>query len=131
MLARMRDKPGGASIPVTVGDFTTVPVDGQFALVYIVFSTLYGLPTQDAQGTCIRHVVEHLAPGGVFVVEGFVPNPLRFDNNQRVQVNRIEPGASTQDTSTTGRGSARGSGGRKTVLRTRSRSAYAWRASSI
>jgi hypothetical protein len=40
---------------------------------------------------------------------------LRKERESR-QVNRIEPGASTQGTSTTGKGSARGSGGRKTVL---------------
>ncbi len=91
MLDRMRAKPGGADIPVTLGDFTDVAVDGEYALVYIVFSTLYGLLTQDAQVACVRHAAARLAPGGVFVVEGFVPDPTRFDRGQRVQVNRIEP----------------------------------------
>jgi SAM-dependent methyltransferase len=90
MLDRMRAKPGGADIPVTLGDFTDVAVDGEYALVYIVFSTLYGLLTQDAQVACVRHAAERLAPGGVFVVEGFVPDPTRFDRGQRVQVNHIE-----------------------------------------
>jgi SAM-dependent methyltransferase len=91
MLDRMRAKPGGADIPVTLGDFTDVAVDGERALIYIVFSTLYGLMTQSAQVACVRNAAARLAPGGVFVVEGFVPDPTRFDANQRVQVNRIEP----------------------------------------
>jgi SAM-dependent methyltransferase len=91
MLDRMRAKPGGAEIPVTLGDFTDVAIDGEYALIYIVFSTLYGLMTQSAQVACVRNAAARLAPGGVFVVEGFVPDPARFDANQRVQVNRIEP----------------------------------------
>ncbi|HEY5950260.1 MAG TPA: class I SAM-dependent methyltransferase [Kofleriaceae bacterium] len=91
MLDRMRAKPGGADIPVTLGDFTDVAVAGEYAVVYIVFSTLYGLLTQEAQVACVRHAAARLAPDGVFVVAGFVPDPARFDQNQRVQVNRVEP----------------------------------------
>jgi hypothetical protein len=51
---------------------------------------------------------------------GYEPVPgdqelLRKERESR-QVNRIEPGASMQGTPPTGKGSARGSGGRKTVL---------------
>jgi SAM-dependent methyltransferase len=92
MVQRMRDKPGGAAIPVTFGDFTDVAVDGgPYALVYVVFSTIFGLSAQDAQVACFRNVEARLAPGGVFVVEAFVPDVARFDRLQRVHVNRIEP----------------------------------------
>ena len=91
MLDRMRAKPGGAAIPVTLGDFTDVAVDGEYAVIYIVFSTLYGLLTQSAQIACVRNAAARLAPGGVFVFEGFVPDPARFTANQRTQVNTIEP----------------------------------------
>ena len=91
MTDRMRAKPGGADVPVTLGDFTDVAVAGEYALIYVVFSTLYGLPTQAAQVACLRNAAARLAPGGVFVFEGFVPDPARFDANQRVQVNRLEP----------------------------------------
>ena len=93
MVQRLRAKPGGASIPVTLGDFASIAVDGgPYTLVYVVFSTLFGLPTQDAQVGCFRRVEALLAPGGVFVVEAFVPDVARFDRHQRVHVNRIEPG---------------------------------------
>jgi SAM-dependent methyltransferase len=91
MVQQLRAKAGGATIPVTLGDFADVAVDGgPFALVYVVFSTIFGLPTQDAQVECFRRVEALLARGGVFVVEAFVPDVARFDRQQRVHVNRIE-----------------------------------------
>jgi SAM-dependent methyltransferase len=92
MLAKLRAKPGGAAVTTTLGDFTQIPVEGQFALVYIVFSTISGLLAQDAQVACFRAAAGKLATNGVFVVETFVPDPTRFDRQQRVQVNRIEDG---------------------------------------
>ena len=74
----MRAKPGGAIVRVTVGDFTNVDVDGDYALVYVVASTMYGLLTQAAQVSCVRNAAARLAQGGVFVCEGFVPDPSRF-----------------------------------------------------
>jgi SAM-dependent methyltransferase len=91
MVDRMRAKPGGAGVSVTLGDFTDVAVDGEYALVYVVFSTLYGLLTQSAQVACVRNAAARLTPRGVFVFEGFVPDPGRFAGNQRVQADRIEP----------------------------------------
>ena len=92
MLERLREKPGGAAIPVTLGDFAGVAVEGQFALVYVVFSTIFGLASQGAQVACFRNVAARLAPGGVFVIEAFIPDIARFDRHQRVHVHRIEPG---------------------------------------
>jgi SAM-dependent methyltransferase len=91
MLAHLRAKPGGAELPVTVGDFTAVAADGEYALIYVVFNTLYGLMTQEAQVACFRNVAARLTPGGAFVVEAFVPDPTRFDRRQRTQVNQITP----------------------------------------
>ena len=42
MVARLRAKPGGEAIPVTLGDMAEVPVSGRFRLVYLVFNTLSG-----------------------------------------------------------------------------------------
>src|SRR2546423_5013266 len=47
MVAKLRDKPGGDRIPVTMGDFADVAVDGRYALIFVAFNTLFGLPTQD------------------------------------------------------------------------------------
>src|SRR5438094_10627191 len=41
MVARLRAKPGGDAIDVTIGDFSDVAVDGRFALVFVAFNTLF------------------------------------------------------------------------------------------
>ena len=45
MVERLRAKPGGQAIPVTMGDFGDLPVDGRFPLVYVVFNTFFSLLT--------------------------------------------------------------------------------------
>ena len=69
MVARLRAKPGGEDIDVTIGDFATTTVDGSFAVAYLVFNTIANLTTQAAQVACFRNVAAHLEPGGCFVVE--------------------------------------------------------------
>src|SRR3984893_941410 len=49
MVARLRAKPGGADIPVTLGDFATTRVGGSFSVAYLVFNTIMNLTTQAAQ----------------------------------------------------------------------------------
>jgi SAM-dependent methyltransferase len=92
MVAKLREKPGGTDIPVTMGDFADVPIEGRFRLVFVVFNTLFALLTQDDQRRCLRNVAEHLTDDGVFVVEAFVPDVARWDRGQRVQTHRVEPG---------------------------------------
>jgi SAM-dependent methyltransferase len=86
MVARLREKPGGADIGVTAGDFATTRVDGTFSLAYLVFNTIWNLPTQDAQVACFRNVAAHLAPGGCFVVEVGVPGLQRLMPDQTMAV---------------------------------------------
>jgi SAM-dependent methyltransferase len=76
MAARLRGKPGGDAIPVTIGDMATARVEGTFTLAYLVFNTINNLTTQEAQVACFRNVAEHLGSGGCFVIETGVP-PLR------------------------------------------------------
>ncbi len=81
MLARMRAKPDGADIPVTVGDMSSVRAPGVFSLVYLVFNTIGNLTTQDEQVACFRNAAAHLARGGRFVIEVGVPDPPRRDES--------------------------------------------------
>ena len=73
MADRLAAKPGGEDIGVTIGDFATAMVDGQFALAYLVFNTIMNLTTQEAQTACFRNVASHLEPGGCFVIEVMTP----------------------------------------------------------
>jgi hypothetical protein len=76
MVAKLREKPGGDQLAVTIGDFADVPVDGRYRLVYVVFNTLFNLLSQDDQVRCFVHVAAHLTEDGSFVVEGQVPHHL-------------------------------------------------------
>ncbi|RCK68478.1 class I SAM-dependent methyltransferase [Desertihabitans brevis] len=86
MLARLRAKPGGADIPVAVGDMAEVRVPGEFGLVYLVFNTIGNLTTQDAQVRCFENAAAHLAPGGLFLVEVGVPSLQRLPVGERFVV---------------------------------------------
>jgi len=90
MVARLRAKPGGDRISVTMGDFSQVPVSGTYRLVYIVFNSLFNLLSQDEQVRCFENVAAHLGEGGVFVVETFVPGYLhRLRDDQYVDAEAI------------------------------------------
>jgi SAM-dependent methyltransferase len=73
MAARLRAKPGGDDIGVTIGDFATATVDATFSVAYLVFNTIGNLTTQAAQVACFRNAAAHLEPGGCFVIEVGVP----------------------------------------------------------
>jgi len=74
MLAQLQRKPGGAEIPVALGDMATTRIDGAFTLVYLVRNTVLNLTTQDAQVACFANAAAHLERDGCFVVETVVPN---------------------------------------------------------
>jgi hypothetical protein len=90
MVAKLRAKPGGGDIPVTIGDFADVGVGGRYRVIAIVFNTLWALLTQEGQVRCLRNVADHLAEDGTFVTEMYVPDPARFDRGQRMNVRNIE-----------------------------------------
>jgi hypothetical protein len=89
MVERLRAKPGGQAIPVTMGDFADLPVEGRFPLVYVVFNTFFSLLTQDEQVGCAEAVAAHLAPGGAFVIEAFVPDPTLHPGGQSMRARHL------------------------------------------
>jgi SAM-dependent methyltransferase len=91
MVARLRAKPGGDAIGVTIGDFATTRVDGTFSLAYLVFNTIMNLTTQAAQVACFRNVAAHLEPGGCFVIEVRVPELRRLPPGQSVLPWHVSP----------------------------------------
>jgi SAM-dependent methyltransferase len=80
MADRLHEK--AADIPVVVGDMATSTVPGEFTLVYLVWNTLGNLRTQAEQVACFRNAARHLAPGGRFVVELWVPGIRRLPPGQ-------------------------------------------------
>src|SRR3954470_12604745 len=78
MAARLRAKPGGDAVPITIGDFATARADGPFSVAYVVFNTIGNLTTQAEQVACFGNVAAHLRPGGRFVIEVGVPDLRRL-----------------------------------------------------
>jgi SAM-dependent methyltransferase len=85
MAARLRAKPGGEDIGVTIGDFATTTADGTFSVAYLVFNTISNLTTQAAQVSCFRNVASHLEPGGSFVIEVGIPALQRLPPGETIR----------------------------------------------
>jgi SAM-dependent methyltransferase len=97
MVAQLRAKPGGAAIPVTIGDFADVPVTGSYSLIYVVFNTIFGLLTQEEQIRCIANCAAHLDNGGALLIEAFYPDLTRYERNQNISVTHVDTDAITLD----------------------------------
>ena len=89
MVARLRAKPGGADIGVTIGDFSATSVDGRFSVAYLVFNTINNLTTQAEQVACFRNAAAHLEPGGCFVIEVGVPRLQRLPPGETILAFRV------------------------------------------
>lgn len=90
MVSKLRAKPGGGQIPVRIGDFAEVDVEGEFSLIFVVFNTFFGLLTQDDQVRCFKNIGKHLTSDGVFVIEAFVPDLTRYQRGQNTSAVRVE-----------------------------------------
>jgi SAM-dependent methyltransferase len=91
MVERLRAKPGGNDLPVTIGDMTTTRVPGVFGLVYLVANTIMNVTTQDEQIAVFENAAAHLEPGGCFVVEVIVPQLQHVPPGGSARVFRHDP----------------------------------------
>jgi SAM-dependent methyltransferase len=75
MIARLRAKVDETALPVTLGDMAraTAPGEAGYRLVYLVYNGISNLLDQADQVACFRNAARHLAPGGRFVIELWVP----------------------------------------------------------
>jgi SAM-dependent methyltransferase len=91
MVAKLRAKPGGERMRVTIGDFAEVEVKDSYRLIYLVFNTLFNLLSQDDQVRCFENAARHLTDDGVFVIEAFTPGYLyRLRDDQYVDAEDIQ-----------------------------------------
>lgn len=98
MVDQLRTKVDEATIPVVVGDMSTARAPGEFRLVYLVFNTISNLLTQQEQVACFRNAARHLAPGGRFVIELWVPELRKLPPGTQATVWQSEPGYIGLDT---------------------------------
>ncbi|MGP3925969.1 class I SAM-dependent methyltransferase [Streptomyces sp. 8N616] len=86
MIDQLRAKADDATIPVVVGDMATASAPGTFQLVYLVYNTISNLLTQAQQVACFRNAARHLAPGGRFAIELWVPEVRKLPPGQQAVV---------------------------------------------
>jgi SAM-dependent methyltransferase len=101
MLARLAKKPHGGMVDTVLGDFAELSLPNRFALVVVAADTFFMLTSQERQVRCFAAVAKHLAPGGVFVIEAFVPDRARATAGgvtvRKVNSDSLVLGASTHD----------------------------------
>ena len=82
MVAQLHAKPGGADLPVTIGDMAEVVIparadaspDDRCRGVFVAYNTFCNLSTEAAQRRCLQGVAAALEPGGWFACAQFVPD---------------------------------------------------------
>jgi SAM-dependent methyltransferase len=74
MVERLRAKPGGQHISITIGDMSAATTSRQYGLVYLVYNTIFNLLTADDQVRCFANAARHLSADGQFVVETALPH---------------------------------------------------------
>lgn len=81
MLDRLAAKPSGDMVAGIEGDMVgglhdaAEAIGGPPHLVVVAYNTFFSLRTAERQLEAFRAVADHLAPGGRFVIEAFVPAP--------------------------------------------------------
>ncbi|GGT00044.1 class I SAM-dependent DNA methyltransferase [Streptomyces chromofuscus] len=98
MVERLRTKADESTIPVIIGDMATTVAPGEYALVYLVYNTISNLLEQAEQVQCFRNAARHLAPGGRFVIELWVPELRKLPPGQAATVWQCDPGYIGLDT---------------------------------
>ena len=93
MTARLRAKPGGEGVRTVVDDMAHLtapglPAAGGVGVVLCAFNTLFNVTDTASQRRCLARVSDLLAPGGVLVVEAFVPPP---GGDRDAAVSAVEP----------------------------------------
>lgn len=77
MLAALAAKPGGSAVSTVLGDMSdpeAVLGERRFSVVLVAFNTLFNLVNPADQHRCLE-ACRRLAPGGLVVIEAFVPDP--------------------------------------------------------
>jgi trans-aconitate methyltransferase len=110
MVERLRAKPGGGEVTVTIGDMADLDLidPGPFAVVVVAFNSLFNLGSDALQQRCLQRVASLLEPDGCLVVEAFVPRddvgsglqsavtPRRITADEVVlSVSQVDPEAQT------------------------------------
>lgn len=96
MLERLEAKRGTLPVRPVAGDMASFELGQRFAVVYSAFSSLFGLPDQDAQLGCFISTAAALEPDGRFVVEAFMPSARGLlQHRQQLAIRAVDDDALT------------------------------------
>ena len=75
-LARAKAEQAGVTGLLTLiqGDYAAAPLAGPYRLAFVVMNSFLHLTTQAGQLTALRHWREHLAPGGLLLIDVYHPD---------------------------------------------------------
>jgi len=93
--ARARGTAGEDRLTLVEGDVVGLglPDAGHYGLAFIALNSLLVLPTRAAQRAAIRALADHLAPGGLAVVDVWLPDAedlARFDGRVMLEWPRLD-----------------------------------------
>jgi SAM-dependent methyltransferase len=94
MLDRLRCGPGGQRVRTILGNIVDVRTGDSYDVVYLAFSTLFNLTSQDDQIACLRNAARHLTAAGKLVVEAIVPDPMVLQRGINLATG-VPPGSAT------------------------------------
>jgi SAM-dependent methyltransferase len=98
MIDQLRTKIDESSLYVAHGDMKSAAAPGRYTVVYLVYNTISNLLTQEDQVECFKNAARHLASGGRFVIELWVPELRKLPPGQNAVVFRAAPGNIGLDT---------------------------------
>ena len=73
MLEVLSKKEGNQNVHIVYGDMSKTKLDKQFDMVYLIFNGITYLLDLEKQVDCFQNAANHLKPGGIFVIETFIP----------------------------------------------------------
>ena len=93
---RMAGNRGAGTLELVEADLLELdlPFAGSYRLAIIALNSLFLLATRDAQRQALRTMARHLGPGGLAVVDVWLPEPedlARFDGRLIFEYERREP----------------------------------------
>ncbi len=89
MLDLLAAKPGADRVTAVLADMgaltggagaEVIAAHAPYAVAFAAFNTFFNLTTDDAQATCLQDLFALVRPGGVVIIEGFVPPAEGLDD---------------------------------------------------
>jgi len=87
LASQLREAAGALDLNVVEADMAAFQLPRQFRIVYAVRSTFFHLGTQERQVRCLQISEQHLAPGGLLVLDCFVPDLHLLQRQSEVTLN--------------------------------------------